>query len=281
MEELSFRGLFDSGPLPDPSRIGGAGIVEEIWSAYLDAVQTHLEHLERAALALEAGTEVEQNTAAIRRLLHSAKGDSGMAGLRDVYTLCHEAESAFDALPTSRTRADMVFRVKDWIQEALAFLRSHGVQAEATPPSSPVRREKIRTLVVDDDHLCRKRIRMLIESYCECTTARDGQKGYELFKTALEQGRPYQLVTLDIQMPRMDGHQTLAAIRRLEEQHGILGLDGVKIIMTTSHDAPEHVFAAFRRGCEAYVIKRDMGEKLLEEMAGLGLLRSAPRQPVG
>jgi len=33
-----------------------------------------------------------------------------------------------------------------------------------------------------------------------------------------------------------------------------------------------HIFSAFREGCEAYVIKANLGEKLPEAMAHLGLL---------
>lgn len=35
----------------------------------------------------------------------------------------------------------------------------------------------------------------------------------------------------------------------------------------------DHVFAAFREGCEAYVVKADMGDKLLDAVVQLGLLK--------
>lgn len=72
-------------------------------------------------------------------------------------------------------------------------------------------------------------------------------------KRSLEEQDPFTLITLDINMPKMNGHETLEVIRKAEEQRGIGGLDGVKVIMTTSESSSEHVFAAFREGCEAYV----------------------------
>ena len=40
----------------------------------------------------------------------------------------------------------------------------------------------------------------------------------------------------------------------------------------------DHVFAAFREGCEAYVVKGQMGEKLLDAVVQLGLLKVAKVQ---
>jgi len=81
------------------------------------------------------------------------------------------------------------------------------------------------------------------------------------------------LVTLDINVPEMNGHETLEAIRVAGEQRGIGGLDGVKVIMTTSESSSKHVFAAFREGREAYVVKTEMGAKLLDAVVQLGLLK--------
>jgi len=283
MGNLDFSRVFDGGDMPEPSQVDAGTVVEDLWPAYVDMMHTHLDNLEAAALAFESGKDRDENAAAIKRLLHSIKGDSGMIGLDDLHRFCHLAESAFDELPTDPAKADMVFRAKDWMQDVIDHIRTHGFRKgldESESPASPDVR-KLRALIIDDDHLCRKRIRMLIGDFCECTLAQDGQKGYELFKQALEAGEPFDLVTLDIQMPRMNGHQTLEAIRQLEQEHGIHGLDGTRIIMTTSHDTSKHVFGAFRKGCEAYVVKQDVGEKLLAEMANLGLLKAKVDYTVG
>ncbi len=120
----------------------------------------------------------------------------------------------------------------------------------------------------------------MLQEYCDCTFANDGNRGLDLFQQAFEQNQPYQLVTLDIQMPDKDGHETLTAIRNYEEKNGIKGLDGVKIIMITSQHHSSHIFSAFREGCEAYVIKANLGAKLPEEMAHLGLLTMKPNYSI-
>ena len=132
---------------------------------------------------------------------------------------------------------------------------------------------KAKALVIDDDIICRKRLKMLLEEYFDCTYACNGKEGFIAYKQSLIEGEPFKLATLDINMPEMNGHETLEAIRQFEEENGVQGLDGVKVIMTTSESASEHVFSAFRQGCEAYVVKVDMGDKLLDEIAKLGLLK--------
>jgi two-component system chemotaxis response regulator CheY len=89
----------------------------------------------------------------------------------------------------------------------------------------------------------------------------------------LKEKAPYPLITLDINMPELNGHETLEGIRRAEKECGIRGLDGAKVVMTTSESGSSHVFSAFKEGCEAYVVKAEMGDKLLDEIAKLGLLK--------
>lgn len=132
---------------------------------------------------------------------------------------------------------------------------------------------KLKALVIDDDTVCRERLKMLMQDFFDCTFACNGREGLLMYKKSLQEGAPYQLITLDINMPEMNGHETLEAVRKLEEQHGIQGLDVVKVIMTTSENSSNHVFAAFREGCEAYVVKADMGDKLLDAVVQLGLLK--------
>ncbi|MCY1023872.1 LytR/AlgR family response regulator transcription factor [Pyxidicoccus sp. MSG2] len=75
--------------------------------------------------------------------------------------------------------------------------------------STPLLSERIRTLVVDDEHLARKSLRLLlsadpdIEVVGECAT---GRKAIQ----ALQQG-PVDLLFLDIQMPGVDGFEVLQA----------------------------------------------------------------------
>lgn len=278
MKPSDFQLIRSNGALPDPTHADIQSVIDELWDPYVDSVSTLLVQLEEAAMELESGQNIKDNCSKIRRILHSIKGDSGMTGLMDVYSLCHEAESAFEEIPDMSGRADMVLRVKDWIETVMEIVQRGGNCKPESPDAAQP--QKIKTLVIDDDQVCRQRVSMIVAEFCECTFANDGKQGFELFHKAFEDGQPFQFVTLDIQMPDMDGHETLSAIRLLEQQHGIEGLDGAKIIMITSQHHSSHIFSAFREGCEAYVIKTNLGEKLPEEMANLGLLTMKPNYSI-
>jgi len=71
---------------------------------------------------------------------------------------------------------------------------------------------KIKVLVVDDSAFMRKSISIMVESDKDIeviATARDGEEGYNLAKTL----RP-DIITLDIEMPKMDGLTALKKIMK-------------------------------------------------------------------
>lgn len=286
MGKNTFTGFYRTGALPDPHTVNRQGIVDEIWQDYVDSATTLLPELEASAMHLESGHEVEANAANIKRILHCIKGESGMVGLMDVHDLCHEVESAFEKFQDNLNQAaDMVLKAKDWMNSAIDFIENKGEipEADPVPESVPSTSEVLpgsqksaylKALVVDDAVVCRKRINMLLRNFFEITFAANGREGLELYRKSVENGEPFSLITMDINMPELDGHEALDAIRRYEGEKGINGLDGVKIIMTTSQGGSGHVMKAFRQGCEAYVVKADMGEKLLDEIAKLGLMRA-------
>ena len=114
-------GLRHGETLPDVSRIVKPKDAYDLWEDYLESTVSQLEDLEVAALAYEQGHQGEQAAAAVRRILHKLKGESGMVGLPLVEHVCHEAETAFDEwAPDHRT--DMLLNVKDWIQAVLDHL---------------------------------------------------------------------------------------------------------------------------------------------------------------
>ncbi len=76
--------------------------------------------------------------------------------------------------------------------------------------------KKIKVLIVDDSAFMRKALTRIIqrdESFVVVATARDGLEALEM----IQQHRPH-VITLDVEMPRMDGLATLTEIR----QRGIL-----------------------------------------------------------
>ena len=130
----------------------------------------------------------------------------------------------------------------------------------------------MNTLIVDDDFLCRKLLKKILSPYGECDIAMDGEEAISAFEMALDEGKPYDLICLDIMMPNLDGQQALKRIRQIEDNKKIQGLDGVKIIMVTALKDGKNILTAFKEGCETYLIKPITREKILVELEKLSLL---------
>ena len=135
----------------------------------------------------------------------------------------------------------------------------------------------MKCLVVEDDFAARRLLKRYLSDYGDCDVAVDGREAVESFRQAMDEKEHYELICLDIMMPNMDGREALRAIRQIEHEHGIEGLDGVKVIMTTALGDSKNVIGSFREGCEAYIVKPVEKDKLLEEMENLGLIESRIR----
>lgn len=110
-------------------------------------------------------------------------------------------------------------------------------------------------LIVEDDDVSRKFMVKFLSKYGKCKTAEDGERAVEMYKKATEKKQPYDLICLDIVMPKLDGYETLEQIRKYEEEQGISRNQGVKVIMTSGMDASTNVTKAFELGCVAYTSK--------------------------
>lgn len=128
----------------------------------------------------------------------------------------------------------------------------------------------MRILIAEDDFASRKFLYKFLSSYGECDITIDGIEAVDAFSLALEEGNPYDLVCLDIMMPKLDGIKTLKAIREIEEENGIDMEESVKVIMTTALNDVKNVYDSFETGCQAYASKPIDTEKLIEVIKKLG-----------
>jgi len=117
-------------------------------------------------------------------------------------------------------------------------------------------------LVVDDSAAIRKILnRVLRQTEMAIGTiheAGDGQEALEL----LETHRP-NLVLSDINMPKMDGLQFLAALKASENWRDI------PVVMITTEGGETKVAEAVRLGAAGYVRKPFTADQIKEKLAGL------------
>lgn len=111
-----------------------------------------------------------------------------------------------------------------------------------------------------------------LSKYGECDVAVDGLETIDAYLSALKENKPYQLLCLDIMMPRLDGLKALKMIRDIENQKGIDNESKVKVIMTTALNDKDTVMNAYDTGCEAYAWKPIEMDKFIQVMQHLCLI---------
>lgn len=128
----------------------------------------------------------------------------------------------------------------------------------------------MRILIVDDDVTSGLVMQKMLARYGETTIASDGKQALNVFMEHIRKKEPFELMFLDIMLPEMDGQEVLKTIRDFEVQNAILGLDGIKIIMTTALDDNKNIMTAFRSQCEGYLVKPISLTKIKSQMQTLG-----------
>ncbi|MBP3505097.1 MAG: response regulator [Lachnospiraceae bacterium] len=110
-------------------------------------------------------------------------------------------------------------------------------------------------LIVEDDFVSRKFMTKFLSKYGTCQTAEDGELAINMYKEAVKSGKPFDLICMDILMPKLDGYETLEQIRKFEEEQGFTRQQEVKVIMTSGMDTSTNAMKAFELGCVAYTSK--------------------------
>jgi DNA-binding NarL/FixJ family response regulator len=104
----------------------------------------------------------------------------------------------------------------------------------------------IRVLVADDQALVRGGFRAILERQPDIEVVAEAADGRQAVDLARET-KP-DLVLMDVRMPVLDG---IAATHELLDGGG----DAPRVIMLTTFDLDEHVFAAFRAGASGFLLK--------------------------
>ncbi|WP_088188103.1 response regulator [Desulfosporosinus sp. FKA] len=127
-------------------------------------------------------------------------------------------------------------------------------------------------LIAEDDMPSRKFLSKFLSQYGDVDMVVDGLEALDAYLISIKENNPYDLICLDIMMPKVDGVRVLKAIRDYEAKRGVPQDKRVKVIMTTALEGTDFVKNSFELGCEAYAAKPIDTQKLLEVLEKLGLL---------
>lgn len=114
--------------------------------------------------------------------------------------------------------------------------------------------KKIRLLLVDDQSMFREGLRILLEQHADLTVAAEAANGEQAIAKARE-CHP-DVILMDLRMPVLDG---VEATRRIIGDHA-----KARIIVLTTFEDDEEVFAALAAGAAGYLLKASPSEKLVE-----------------
>ena len=130
----------------------------------------------------------------------------------------------------------------------------------------------MKTLIAEDDFTSRILLQKILGGYGPHSCVGDGREAVEAVRAGLRTGKPYDLICLDIMMPKMDGQAALKYIREMEEEHRIPLEKRAKVIMITALADRANVLQACQNQCDYFLVKPIDKGKVLAELRRLGLI---------
>jgi len=128
----------------------------------------------------------------------------------------------------------------------------------------------MKILIIDDEKISRKVLLKQLEGVGSCTAVDDSEKGLKMVEKALEKKKPYDLITLDVSMPRMNGQSLLKSIRKKEKGLKIKKADRTKILMVTSRMNISTIKECIKYGCDGYLSKPVTRYQILGSLGNMG-----------
>jgi DNA-binding NarL/FixJ family response regulator len=126
-------------------------------------------------------------------------------------------------------------------------------------------------LIVDDQEMIRVGLRAILDAQPDLEVVGEAGDGIQAVRLLADQ--PVDVVLMDIRMPGIDG---VEATRRIRQRWPA---DTVKIVVLTTFDQDENVFAALRAGANGFLSKgvgpTELAAGIQEVVAGGGALSAA------
>lgn len=114
----------------------------------------------------------------------------------------------------------------------------------------------IGVVIADDQALVRGGFRVLVETAADMEVLGEANDGFEAFVLARE--KQPDVVLMDVRMPGQDG---IEATKRIKQDPETLE---VKVLIVTTFDLDEYVYAALRGGASGFLLKDTLPERLLD-----------------
>ena len=160
------------------------------------------------------------------------RGGTGL-GLAMVYGVMRRHDGAIDieSAPNQGTCVRLNFPIREEISP----------KAASTSPLHTGQGRSLRILCIDDESQMQELLKHCLTTLDhQVTTASGGKQGVEMFRTAILQKQPYEMVITDLGMPDIDGHQVARTIKAESPATPIVMMTGWGTMMKEDGEtAPE------------------------------------------
>ncbi|MBU0988176.1 MAG: response regulator [Proteobacteria bacterium] len=124
----------------------------------------------------------------------------------------------------------------------------------------------MKILVVDDEIVSRTKMQTIMESLGECEAFSNGKEALTAFEKAMGSNLPFNLITLDIEMPEMDGTEVLHKIRAMEKERNIPNGKRAKILMVTAVSDKNSIVNCIQADCDDYIVKPFESKMIIDKV---------------
>jgi two-component system, sensor histidine kinase and response regulator len=220
-------------------KIFGSANSLKLLDMFIRETPKYLARLERAIEAHDSG--------GIAGVAHALRGTALTLRLNKIATIGSSLESCAQDFIVCTNEVvklrDEITRVRSILKPILTFAdESEAAQATAT------------LIVVEDNAVTREALVCLISRIADFEIIGQSDNGLEAVELVQEK-RP-AAVLFDIDLPGLSG---IDAVKRIKSK-----LSDVKVLMLTSHDSNDELFAAFAAGADGYVLKHNFDQRQLE-----------------
>jgi two-component system chemotaxis response regulator CheY len=131
----------------------------------------------------------------------------------------------------------------------------------------------MKILIIDDEMPVLTKMKVLLSAYGECTLATTARQAIQLCTSALQENKPFDLITIDIHLKDVSGLDLLASINQIENE---TTLPPAKKVVVTAAGTKDNIIRAMIKGCDGFLVKPVKRDTLEQKLDSLGFVKPSP-----